>query len=140
MSTSEGSEELSTIHEALGLMRGQLHYNGRVVSPKDVQTALGQIINGGAHSLETSEMVAESYTEPGYEMVENQSQVGWLLESLTDRQREVVERIYGFRTGYPQVLTTIADAMGISYQAVQNLRTSALNHMRNLAKAENENE
>lgn len=124
-------EMLDQMHEALSKVEGTIQYEGHSFQPSAIQSAIAQLRAGETAPLDSAS--AEAYTEPGYGRVEDGMYCKWLLSHLTDRQRDVIERRYGFRTGYPQLLDTIGAALGISYQAAQRLHDRALEKLRKIA-------
>lgn len=121
------------MHEALSLVGTPISYGGRDLQPTAIQTALAQLRVSETAPLEDIDPSASAYYEPGYARIENNEYCGWLLSHLEDRDREVIERRYGFRTGYPQVMSTIADALGVSQPRVHQLHERALEKLRKIA-------
>ena len=52
------------------------------------------------------------------------------LETLTERQRFVIELRYGFKTGTAFTQSEVADLMGVSRQAVSRLEIRAIKRLR----------
>lgn len=53
-----------------------------------------------------------------------------VIGELTDKQRFVIERRFGFFDGFEYTQQEIADAMGVTFQAVQSLEAKALRKFR----------
>jgi DNA-directed RNA polymerase sigma subunit (sigma70/sigma32) len=65
-----------------------------------------------------------------------------LLETsgMTDRQREVIERLMGLGGRPEQTLTEVAADLGVTIDAVRDLRARALGHMRRAARVQGIND
>jgi RNA polymerase sigma factor (sigma-70 family) len=61
---------------------------------------------------------------------DNQQSVARLLNALTDRERLVVELLYGLRDGRERTRKDVADMMGMSGERVRQLLTASLAKMK----------
>jgi hypothetical protein len=58
------------------------------------------------------------------------------LELLSDRQRDVIERRYGLRTGDPETLADIANDYRVGLQRIRQIEEAALNKLKRVKRIE----
>lgn len=83
------------------------------------------------HLLEENGIEPSSWEDAAYAVCESDAKLcGIALEAISDHERTVVSRAYGFSTYDPEPDAQIAQLLGLSRPKVQRLRTGALAKMR----------
>lgn len=73
-----------------------------------------------------SEITADPRSASTLSTVEDRATVNALLDTLSPRSREIIERLYGLNGAEPQDAKAVAAAMGLSHAAVRKTHSRAL--------------
>jgi RNA polymerase primary sigma factor len=68
--------------------------------------------------------------------VERHSQIGRLLDSLTERERKVIELRFGIGDGHPRTLEEVGREFGLSRERVRQIEGKTLNKLRSFRDTE----
>lgn len=108
-----------------------------IAKMSSLDAPIGEDGEGQVHDIVEDENLAAP--DEQLEVFLNKERAKNILETLDERERQIIQLRYGLSDGEPKTLAEIADVMGVSRERVRQLEVTIIKKLRQVVKEQDDN-